>query len=109
MVAPAPGFKASDDAIPSKLDDHADDPVRRELIALRDLNEDEQVNLVGLARPSDGELDDWDDIRAEVMCGRNKRTAEYLIGMPLLGDHLQEALTQFNHSEEFRETTLTDP
>ena len=34
----------------------------------------------------------------------NKRTAEYLLGMPLLGDLLEEGLAQFGHSiEEFEQ------
>jgi hypothetical protein len=91
------------------LEDHADDPVRSELIAIiRGLNEDEQIDLVALAwlGRGDGDLEDWDAIRAEAARARNKRTAEYLLGMPLLGDHLEEAITQFGHSTEEFEKPL---
>lgn len=105
VTDPGSGSNASDDAMLSVLEDHPDDPVRGELTAIiRGLNEDEQIDLVALAwlGRGDGELDDWDDIRAEAARLRNKRAAEYLLGMPLLGDHLEEALTQFGHSvEEF--------
>lgn len=38
----------------------------------------------------------------EAARARNKRTAEYLLGIPLLGDYLDEALSQFGHfPEEF--------
>jgi Protein of unknown function (DUF3775) len=107
VTDPDSGSNASDDAMLSVLEDHRDDPVRTELTAIiRGLNDDEQIDLVALAwlGRGDGELDDWDDIRAEATRAHNKRTAEYLLGMPLLGDLLEEALTQFGHSvEEFEQ------
>lgn len=109
VTDPGSGSNASDDAMLSVLEDHPDDPVRGELTAIiRGLNEDEQIDLVALAwlGRGDGELDDWDDIRAEAARLRNKRAAEYLLGMPLLGDHLEEALTQFGHSAEEFEKPL---
>ena len=73
---------------------------------IRGLNEDEQIDLVALAwlGRGDGDLDNWQDLHAEAARAHNKRTAEYLLGMPLLGDYLEEALSQFGHStEEFEE------
>ncbi len=107
VTDPGSGSNASDDAMLSVLEDHSDDPVRTELTAIiRGLNEDEQIDLVALAwlGRGDGELDDWDDIRAEASRAYNRRTAEYLLGMPLLGDVLEEGLAQFGHSiEEFEQ------
>jgi hypothetical protein len=107
VTEPDPGSNATDDGMLSVLEDHTDDPVRPELIAMiRGLNEDEQIDLVALAwlGRGDGDLDDWQDLRAEAARAHNKRTAEYLLGMPLLGDYLEEALSQFGHStEEFGE------
>ena len=103
VTDPDSSSNASDDAMLSVLEDHADDSVRSELIAIiRGLNEDEQIDLVALAwlGRGDGDLEDWEDIRAEAARARNKRTAEYLLGMPLLGDYLEEALAQFGHSTE---------
>ena len=41
-------------------------------------------------------------MRAEAARTHNKRTAAYLLGMPLLADHLEEALSQFDRScDEF--------
>jgi uncharacterized protein DUF3775 len=98
---------ASDDAMLSVLEDHGDDPVRTELTSIiRGLNEDEQIDLVALAwlGRGDDELDNWDALRSEASYAHNRRTAEYLLGMPLLGDLLEEALTQFGHStEEFEQ------
>ena len=105
VTDPDPGSNASDVAMVSVLEDYTDDPVRTELTAIiRGLNQDEQIDLVALAwlGRGDGDLDIWDDIRAEASRAHNRRTAEYLLGMPLLGDYLEEALAQLGHcSEEF--------
>jgi uncharacterized protein DUF3775 len=107
VTDPDSSSNASDDAMLSVLEDHRDDPVRTELTAIiRGLNEDEQIDLVALTwlGRGDGELDDWDEIRAEASRAHNKRTAKYLLGIPLLGDLLEEGLTQFGHSiEEFEQ------
>jgi hypothetical protein len=107
VTDPEPGSNPSDDAMLSVLEDHRDDPVRGELTAIiRGLNVDEQVDLVTLTwlGRGDGDLDEWDDLRAEAAHAHNRRTAEYLLGMPLLGDYLEEALSQFGHSvEEFEQ------
>ena len=68
VTDPDSGSNASDDAMLSVLEDHSDDSVRSELMAIiRGLNEDEQIDLVALTwlGRGDGELGDWDDIRAE--------------------------------------------
>ena len=107
VTDPDPGSNARDDAMLSVLEDHADDPVRTELTAIiRGMNEDEQIDLVALAwlGRGDGDLDDWQDLRADAARAHNKRTAEYLLGTPLLGEYLEEALAQFGHSpEEFEQ------
>jgi hypothetical protein len=109
VTDPDPGSNASDDAMVSVLEDHTDDPVRTELTAIiRGLNQDEQIDLVALAwlGRGDGDLDHWDDIRAEASRAHNRRTAEYLLGTPLLGDYLEEALAQLGHSSEEFERPL---
>jgi Protein of unknown function (DUF3775) len=98
---------ASDDAMLSVLEDHASDPARTELSAMiRGLNEDEQVDLVALAWLGRGDIGDWQEIRSEAGRAHNRRTAQYLIGMPLLSDYLEEALSQFGHSAEEFERPL---
>jgi hypothetical protein len=107
VTDPDSSSNASDDAMLSVLEDHSDDPARIELVAMiRALNEDEQVDLVALTwlGRGDGDLDDWEDLRAEAARAHNRRTAEYLSGIPLLSDYLEEALAQFGHSlEEFEQ------
>ncbi len=103
VTDPDPASNASDDMMLSVLEDHADDPVRGELVSIiRGLNEDEQIDLVALAwlGRGDGDLDDWDDLRSEAARAHNSRTAEYLLGMPILADYLEEALAQLGHSSE---------
>ena len=78
VTDPDSGSNASDDAMLSVLEDHSDDPVRSELMAIiRGLNEDEQIDLVALTwlGRGDAELSDWDDIRAEASRAHNRRTA----------------------------------
>lgn len=108
VTDPGTSSNASDDAMLSVLEDHRDDPVQSELTAIiRGLNEDEQIDLVALAwlGRGDGDLADWDDLRAEAARAHNRRTAEYLLGMPTLGDDLEEALGQFGRSvEEFEQS-----
>lgn len=67
----------------------------RELRALiGDLNVDESAELVALAWIGRGDFSggEWADAVAEARQRSNKRTASYLLGMPMLGDWLEEGL-----------------
>jgi len=103
---PDSGSNASDDAMIDVLEDHADDPTQQELRSFIDaLTEDEQVDLVALTwlGRGDGTIDEWEDLRAEAARLHNNRTAAYLMGKPMLGDHLEEGLSQFGLScEDFQ-------
>jgi hypothetical protein len=96
---------ASDDAMTSVLESRGDDPVIEEIARfIAALNEDEQVDLVTLVwlGRGDGSVADWADLRAEASRAHNRRTAQYLLGIPLLADYLEEGLTQLGGScEEF--------
>ena len=84
-------------------DDGMIDPTFQELTAfINGLTEDEQVDLVALTwlGRGDGELSDWDDLRKEAARLHNKRTAAYLLGNPMLGDHLEQGLEIFGISSE---------
>jgi len=101
VTDPDDASNASDDAMVSVLEDHADDPVVQEIrAAIFGLTEDEQVDLVALAwlGRGDGTVADWAELRAEADRAHNKRTASYLLGMPMLGDYLEEGLAQFGLS-----------
>ena len=101
VTDPDDGSNPIDDAMVAVLEDQRDDPVVQEIAAaIFAMSEDEQVDLVTLAwlGRGDGSLEDWDELRAEAARAHTKRTASYLLGMPLLADYLDEALVQFGHS-----------
>jgi hypothetical protein len=105
VTEPDPESNPSDDRDAAILEDHEDDPVLEELTSLIDsLSEDEQIDLVALAwlGRDDYGASDWPSVRAEAADAHNNRTANYLIGMPLLGDYLDEGLSMLGYScEEF--------
>lgn len=93
----------SDHDADSILEDFSDDATVTELKEfIRDLNEDEQVSLVALAWIGRGtfapeELQEaMDTARAE----QTAPTEEYLAGIPLLSDYLEEALDKLGYSVE---------
>ncbi len=102
---PDPGSNPADDMDASVLEDHEDDPVAEEMVsAIHALAEDEQVELVAIAwlGRGDGTVDDWEALKAQAEEAHNRRTARYLLGMPLLGDYLEEGLALLGRScEEF--------
>jgi hypothetical protein len=103
VTDPNEGSNPTDDAMISVLEDHRDDPVVQELTGfIGALNEDEQIDLVTLAwlGRGDGEIGDWETLRAEAARAHNNRTASYLLGMPLLPDHLEDGLAEFGLSCE---------
>ena len=105
VTDPGESSNASDDGMRSVLEDTRDDPVAQEIRAfINALTEDEQIDLVTLTwlGRGDGDLSDWQELRGEASRAHNKRTASYLLGMPLLSDHLEDALSMFGRScEEF--------
>jgi hypothetical protein len=98
-----PGSNPSDDKDISVLEDHQDDPVVEELTSLiNSLSEDEQIDLVALAwlGRDDYSASDWPTVRKEAADAHNERTARYLLGMPLVGDFLEEGLSMLGYSCE---------
>jgi hypothetical protein len=69
---------------------------------IRDLNEDEQASLVALAWIGRGSFapEEIDEAMATARSERTSRAEEYLIGMPLLPDYLEEALDRLGYSVE---------
>jgi hypothetical protein len=105
VTDPDPGSNPSDDNDAAVLEDHGDDPVVEELTSfINSLSEDEQIDLVTLTwlGRDDYSASDWAEVRAEASRAHNKRTANYLLGIPLLGDFLEEGLSMLGYScEEF--------
>jgi hypothetical protein len=95
---PDSGSNPTDDGGADVLEDKQGDQARRELItAINDLNEDEQIELVALAWLGRGtyEISEWPEALSMARNERNKRTAQYLLSLPLLGDYLEEGLDAF--------------
>ena len=103
VTDPDSGSNPTDDAMISVLEDHPDDPTQQELRSFIDaLTEDEQIDLVALTwlGRGDGTIAEWDELREEAARLHNNRTAAYLLGKPMLADHLEEGLSQFGRSCE---------
>ena len=96
---PDEGSNPTDDGNADILEDKADDPVREELIAaIRGLDEDARAELVALAWLGRGtyDLDEWQEALATAKSEHKSRAAEYLLGLPLLGDYLEDGLAMFD-------------
>lgn len=106
---PDEGSDAIDDGMTDVLeDDPENDAVEQELTAfINGLDEEEQINLVALAWLGRGTygIDEWQEALDTARAEHNKRTAQYLLGLPLLGDYLAEGLEAFgeNYDDETEE------
>src|SRR5262249_62266962 len=115
---PDEGSNAADDKMADVLEDKPEeDAVRTELVSfINALDEDEQVNLVALAWLGRGtyDIDEWEDAIDTARTEHNKRTGQYLLGLPLLGDYLAEGLDAFDEDfddeeeEELEEEELSE-
>ena len=92
---PDSGSNAADDGMTDVLESKPDDPVYSELLSfIRALDLDEQISLVALAWVGRGtyEAAEWQQAIDTARSEHTNRTAEYLLGLPLLGDYLEEGL-----------------
>ena len=96
---PDEGSNPIDDGMTDVLESDHDDPVREELLgAIRSLNDDERIRLVALAWIGRGTygLDEWREAVDTARSEHSRRTAEYLLSLPLLGDYLEDGLAMFD-------------
>ena len=96
---PDKGSNPADDGQTDVLINKADDPVREELLgAIRSLNDDERIKLVALAWLGRGtyDIDEWKEVVATAKTEHSRRTAVYLLNLPLLGDYLEDGLAMFD-------------
>ncbi|MBY0563194.1 MAG: DUF3775 domain-containing protein [Hyphomonadaceae bacterium] len=97
----------SDDRAVSVLEGQSDDPTQGELrTAIGDLPEDQQAALVALAWMGRGDFEahEWETALATANERRAGETAGYLIGMPMLGDLLEEGAAMLGVSLTDEET-----
>lgn len=95
---PDSGSNPADDGQADVLQDTPDDPVAEELLAaINGLRHDQQIRLVALAWLGRGtfDIDEWDEALSTARDEHNSRTGEYLMGLPLLGDYLEDGLAMF--------------
>ena len=100
---PDPGSNPADDRMTEVLENHEDDPVVEELTSfIEAMSDDQQIDLVALAWLGRGDYtaDDWQSVRGEASEAHNERTARYLLGIPMLGDFLEEGLAMLGYSCE---------
>ena len=98
---PDSGSNATDDGMADVLEDQPDDPTYRELLSfIRGLDDEEKFALVALAWVGRGTYDatEWQQAIETARNEHTTRTAEYLLGLPLLGDYLEEGLAAFGES-----------
>jgi hypothetical protein len=106
VTEPDPGSNPADDKMIAVLEDHGDDPVLEELRSfISAMSEDEQIDLVALAwlGRDDNTIEDWPAIREEAErahVSQTDHTANYLLGMPLVSEYLEEGLSLFGLSCE---------
>jgi hypothetical protein len=105
---PDSGSNGADDNMIDVLEDDGGDPVAREITGfINAMTEDEQVDLVALMRlgRGDGTIEEWDELRREAADGRDRNTASYLLGEPLVSDYLAEGLEEFGLTWNDEHTT----
>jgi hypothetical protein len=103
VADPDSGSNPVDDGMVSVLEDQPDDPVYEELTAfIGALDQDEQIDLIALTwlGRGDASVDEWDDLRTEAARTHAERAVAYLLGLPLLPEHLEEGLSQFGRARE---------
>lgn len=83
--------------------DYASDPYYQELAsAIDNLEPEQQMTVVALMWVGRGDysLDEWDDVLQAAREGWTERTADYLVGTPLLADYLAEAMAQLDTEDD---------
>lgn len=110
-TVPDEASNPSDDHMVEVLEDRpGEDAVVQELRSLiADMSDDEQIDLVALAWLGRGDagVEGWQDLRNEAARAHNRRTAHYLLAMPLLPTYLQDGLAQLGLScEDFERENL---
>lgn len=101
VVNPNPGSNESDGGERAILEDYANDPTFQELHNfIANLNEDEQIGLVALTWVGRGTfgLEDWDEAISTARTERVNKTEDYLMGIPLLADYLDQGMQEFDLS-----------
>lgn len=98
---PDPGEDPDALADPETVLDDGEDPTEAELREMiDDLNEDERIDLIALVWVGRGDFDrtEWQEARSLARERQEKKTSDYLLGMPTLSDYLEEGLATLGHA-----------
>jgi uncharacterized protein DUF3775 len=97
------GSNPTDDANRDVFDATSQNPSYQELVdALNSLTDPERVELLALTWLGRGDYsrEEWRDAVKEARRIHDERETNYLVGTPLLGDYLEEGLSQLGYSIE---------
>ncbi|WP_293678586.1 DUF3775 domain-containing protein [uncultured Phenylobacterium sp.] len=100
LIDPDAASEPADDRAVDVLQFHPDDSVTDELIAaIGSLNEEERLDLIALIWVGRGEysLWQWQDARERARRIDPERVLDYILGMPMVSDFLEEGLSRFGH------------
>jgi hypothetical protein len=95
------GSNPADDAARDVLEDTRENPTMQELDgALSSLNEPQRIELLALMWLGRGDYDasSWREALVEASRVHDGKETGYLLGTPLLGDYLEEGLSQLGYS-----------
>jgi hypothetical protein len=98
---PDPGSNPADDDEREILADYAGDPTLEELrSAIEALDDDETIDLIALVWVGRGDFirDEWENAQALAADRHRQDSADYLLGIPTLGDLLEEGLAELGYS-----------
>ena len=89
-----------EEGLDAEDDENMDEDALRAFIA--DLNEDEQASLIALAWIGRGDYsgEEWDEARSLAKERNIRDTADYLLGIDMLGDMIEEGLAELGLSLE---------
>lgn len=89
-----------EEGLDAEDDENMDEDALRAFIA--DLNEDEQASLIALAWIGRGDFsgDEWEEARALAKERNTRDVAEYLLGIDMLADMLEQGLDELGLSLE---------
>jgi hypothetical protein len=100
---PESGSNPSDDKAIDVFEDYADDPTIEELRgAIDSLNYDQSRDLVVMMWVGRGDFtkDQWREAQAQANAIPPRDRSRYLIGTPMVGDYMEQGLSEFGYSCE---------
>ncbi|MEE8188555.1 MAG: DUF3775 domain-containing protein [Kiloniellales bacterium] len=100
---PDPDNSPAEEVLEEAMHYYADDPVAQQIKDTIDgMNDDEQAELVALTWVGRGDFGaaEWAEAVRTARERRSNPTSEYLLGTPMLGDYLEEGMTQLGVSVE---------